>query len=58
MSDSRLPKIGETVKEIGKIIAVFNGYVEVQGFNSAIAYIRVPTHHLKWNEKAALWEVS
>lgn len=57
MSENRLPKVSEIVKDVGKIVAVFNGYVEVQGFNSALAYMRVPTHQLKWDD-AGYWTVA
>ncbi len=57
MSEHKLPKVSEIVKDIGKIVAVFNGYIEVQGFNPALAYMRIPTHQLKWDE-AGYWTVA
>ncbi len=58
MSNNHSPKNGDVVKEIGTIKSVFNGYVEVKGFNPALAFIRIPIHQLKWNNDANLWEVS
>ncbi len=57
MSESRLPKVSEIIKDVGKIIAVYNGYVEVLEFKESIAYMSVPTYQLKWNEIANHWEV-
>jgi hypothetical protein len=58
MSESRLPKVNEIVKDIGTIVAVFNGYVEVLQFKEIIVYMNVPTYQLKWNQIANHWEVA
>ena len=51
------PAVGDVVKDLGKIVRVFVGSVEVQGFNDAIAFVRVPTYQLKWNSTLNVWEV-
>lgn len=57
MTDTREPKVGDKVKGLGTISAVYVGYVHVAGDNPALQYMRLPTYVCKWDEESEQWMV-
>lgn len=45
MSDTHTPKVNEIISGVGKIVSVYNGYVEADG---VVGRVRVPTHQMIW----------
>lgn len=55
MSDTHTPKVNEIISGVGKIVSVYNGYVDIE-IDEKGGCLFIPIYQLKWNDDKKGWE--